>query len=233
MRSIEIIKAVRSSFESESRPTLRDVANYLETQGILRRGVHGWEGVIDTFPDAYAEVVVRDAVQHFSPPEEINLALAVTLNAVEIGILTDLREATKDDPDARVLLTPLNIGGAVERRSAFDRLVDLGLVQVNIEYYTGRLTLLGQLALAAMPGVAAAAAEEPEEKTEFDVVLTQIGPNRIAVIKAVQALLDTNLTLAKDIVDSSYRVVLYRVDRETSEDAKAKLEAEGAKVEIK
>ncbi len=90
------------------------------------------------------------------------------------------------------------------------------------------------VAVAAMPGGAGAgAAEEAEEKTEFDVILKDIGPKKINVIKEVRA--DTSLGLkeAKELVESAPAPVVQGVPKDVAEDVKSKLEAEGAVVEIK
>jgi len=84
----------------------------------------------------------------------------------------------------------------------------------------------------AMP-MAAAAAEPEEEKTEFDVVLKDIGPKKIEVIKAVRQLTALGLREAKEMVDGAPSTVLEAVAKEAAEDAKSKLEAAGAAVEVK
>jgi large subunit ribosomal protein L7/L12 len=90
------------------------------------------------------------------------------------------------------------------------------------------------VAMAAIPGGPAAAAEEAEEKTEFDVVLNAAGAKKIQVIKAVRTLRsDLGLKEAKAVVDEAPSAILEGVSKEEAEDAKAKLEAEGAEVEIK
>ena len=96
----------------------------------------------------------------------------------------------------------------------------------------------GGMMMAAMPAAAGAAAggaaaEEAEEKTEFDVVLTDVGPKKINVIKAVRSFTNLGLADAKSLVDSSPATVLEGVSKEAAEDAKGKLEAEGASVELK
>ena len=85
---------------------------------------------------------------------------------------------------------------------------------------------------AAMPG-AAAAAEEAEEKTEFDVVLTEIGAKKIQVIKVVRQLTSLGLKESKELVDGAPSTVMEAVSKEAAEDAKAKLEAEGATAQVK
>lgn len=86
-------------------------------------------------------------------------------------------------------------------------------------------------AIAAAPG-AAAAAEEEEEKTEFNVVLKEVGPKKIPVIKVVRQLTSLGLKEAKAVVDGAPGVVLENVAKEAAEDAKSKLEAEGAVVAV-
>lgn len=87
--------------------------------------------------------------------------------------------------------------------------------------------------MGAMPIAAAAAAEPEEEKTEFDVVLADVGPKKINVIKAVRAITDLGLKEAKEMVEGAPATVLEGVNKDAANDAKSKLEAEGAKVEIK
>ncbi|MCK6628998.1 MAG: 50S ribosomal protein L7/L12 [Anaerolineae bacterium] len=89
------------------------------------------------------------------------------------------------------------------------------------------------MAVGPATGAAAAAPEEVEEKTEFDVTLKEVGDKKIQVIKAVRAIrADLGLKEAKDLVDGAPAKVLEGATKEMAEDAKAKLEAEGAKVEI-
>ena len=85
-----------------------------------------------------------------------------------------------------------------------------------------------------MGGVAPAAAEEVEEKDEFDVVLSEVGGNKIAVIKAVREL-DPQLGLvdAKNLVEAAPKAILEGAKKEDAQAAKTKLEAAGAKVELK
>lgn len=87
------------------------------------------------------------------------------------------------------------------------------------------------MAMAAMP--MAAAAEPEEEQTEFDVVLKEIGPKKIEVIKAVRQLTALGLREAKDLVDSAPSVVMEAAAKEAAEDGKSKLETAGAVVELK
>jgi large subunit ribosomal protein L7/L12 len=87
------------------------------------------------------------------------------------------------------------------------------------------------VAMAAMP--MAAAAEEVEEKTEFDVVLKDFGDKKINVIKAVRKLTSLGLKEAKDLVEGVPTPVMEQVSKDAAEEAKAELEAAGATVELK
>ena len=86
---------------------------------------------------------------------------------------------------------------------------------------------------AGMPAVAAAAGPAEEEKTEFDVVLKEAGPKKIQVIKAVREITSLGLREAKELVDGAPAPVVKSVPKEEAEATKAKLEAEGAVVELK
>lgn len=79
----------------------------------------------------------------------------------------------------------------------------------------------------------AGAAAEEEEKTEFDVELTEIGPNKVKVIKVVREVTGLGLKEAKDLVDSAPKMVKEGVSKEEAEEVKTKLEGEGAKVTLK
>ena len=83
--------------------------------------------------------------------------------------------------------------------------------------------------VAAAGGEAAAA----EEKTEFDVELTEVGPNKVKVIKVVREVTGLGLKEAKEVVDSAPKVLKEGVSKEEAEDIQKKLDAEGAKVTLK
>jgi len=85
--------------------------------------------------------------------------------------------------------------------------------------------------VVAAAGGAAGAAEE--EKTEFDVELTEVGPNKVKVIKVVREATGLGLKEAKDVVDGAPKVIKEAASKEEADDIKAKLEAEGAKVTLK
>jgi large subunit ribosomal protein L7/L12 len=95
-----------------------------------------------------------------------------------------------------------------------------------------------EFGVSASAGVVVAAAGAAdgagaEEKTEFDVELTEVGANKVKVIKVVREITGLGLKDAKDLVDSAPKALKEGVSKEEAEDIKAKLEAEGAKVTLK
>ena len=89
------------------------------------------------------------------------------------------------------------------------------------------------VAMAMAPaGGGAAAAEAAEEKTEFTVVIKDIGPKKIDVIKAIRQITNLGLKEAKDMAETANAKVLEAAGKEAAMDAKGKLEAAGAKVEV-
>ena len=94
-----------------------------------------------------------------------------------------------------------------------------------------------EFGVSAAAGVVVAAAGDAgaaaEEKTEFDVELTEVGANKVKVIKAVKDATGLGLKEAKEVVDGAPKVIKEQADKASAEDAKAKLEAEGAKVTLK
>src|SRR5690242_16385255 len=93
--------------------------------------------------------------------------------------------------------------------------------------------MMGGMAPVATSGDGAAAAAPEEEKTEFDVILNDFGPNKIQVIKIVRELTGLGLKEAKDLVEAAPKAVKESVNKDEAEAARAKLEAEGAKAEVK
>ncbi|MBE6894465.1 MAG: 50S ribosomal protein L7/L12 [Ruminococcaceae bacterium] len=91
----------------------------------------------------------------------------------------------------------------------------------------------GVTAAAPVAVVAGAAAPAAEEKTEFDVVLVEAGASKMGVIKAVKELTGLGLKEAKDLVDNAPKTVKEQAPKAEAEELKAKLEAAGAKVELK
>ena len=89
------------------------------------------------------------------------------------------------------------------------------------------------VAVAAVGGAPAAAAEAVEEKTEFDVVIKDAGPKKIEVIKVIRTLVSLSLTEAKALAETADGKVLAAVGKDAAMDAKKKLEEAGAVVEVK
>ena len=94
-----------------------------------------------------------------------------------------------------------------------------------------------EFGVSAAAGVVVAAAagpaEEAEEKTEFDVELTEVGPNKVKVIKVVREATGLGLKEAKAVVDEAPKIVKEGASKAEAEELKTKLEAEGAKVTLK
>ena len=115
-----------------------------------------------------------------------------------------------------------------------DAIKELSVLELNdlvkaCEEEFGVSAAAGVVVAAAGAGDAAAA----EEKTEFDVELTEVGPNKVKVIKVVREVTGLGLKEAKDVVDGAPKVVKEGASKEEAEDIKSKLEAEGAKVTVK
>ena len=88
-------------------------------------------------------------------------------------------------------------------------------------------------AAGVVVAAAGAGAAAEEEKTEFDVELTEVGPNKVKVIKVVREATGLGLKEAKDVDDGAPKVIKEAASKEEADDIKAKLEAEGAKVTLK
>ena len=115
-----------------------------------------------------------------------------------------------------------------------DAIKELSVLELNdlvkaCEEEFGVSAAAGVVVAAAGAGEGAAA----EEKTEFDVELTEVGAEKVKVIKVVREVTGLGLKEAKDVVDGAPKVVKEGASKEEAEDIKAKLEAEGAKVTLK
>ena len=116
-----------------------------------------------------------------------------------------------------------------------DAIKELTVLELNdlvkaCEEEFGVSAAAGVVVAAAAGGDAAAAGEE---KTEFDVELTEVGPNKVKVIKVVREATGLGLKEAKDLVDGAPKMVKEQASKEEAEEIKTKLEAEGAKVTLK
>ena len=124
---------------------------------------------------------------------------------------------------------------AVSREEIVDALSNMSVLEVTelvseLEEKWGVSAAAPVAAMAAAPGAEAAAAEE---KTEFDVVMTSFGGNKVAVIKAVRALTGLGLKEAKDTVEGVPSTIKEGVAKDEAEDVKKQLEEAGATVELK
>jgi large subunit ribosomal protein L7/L12 len=88
------------------------------------------------------------------------------------------------------------------------------------------------VAVAAAPAAAGGTAEPEEEKTEFDVVIKETGPKKIEVIKAIRQMTQLGLKEAKDLAETPDSKIMEGVSKEAANDAKGKLEAAGASIEL-
>ena len=114
-----------------------------------------------------------------------------------------------------------------------DAIKELSVLELN-ELVKACEEEFGVSAAAGVVVAAAAGDAAPaEEKTEFDVELTEVGPNKVKVIKVVREATGLGLKEAKDLVDGAPKIVKEQADTATADDIKAKLEAEGAKVTLK
>jgi len=123
---------------------------------------------------------------------------------------------------------------------AFEKLSLLEIKEFNDKFQERfGVTAAAPVAVAAAPAGAAvaggdgAAAAAPEEQTEFTATLTEIGPNKIPVIKVVRELTGLGLKEAKDLVDAAPKAVKEGIARDEAEKIKAAIEEQGGKVEIK
>ena len=125
-----------------------------------------------------------------------------------------------------------NIDKLVEELSKLSVLEASQLVQ-KLEEAWG-VSAAAPVAMAAMasPAAAGAPAEAEEEKTEFDVIIKDAGPKKIEVIKTIRQLTNLGLKEAKDVAETAGSKVLEAVSKEAATDAKSKLEAAGAVVEM-
>jgi large subunit ribosomal protein L7/L12 len=126
---------------------------------------------------------------------------------------------------------------AIDRAEVVDYLANMTVLELSqlikeLEEKFG-VTAAAPMAVAAVAAPAAAAAPAEEEKTEFDVVLTVCGPNKIQVIKEVRAVTNLGLKEAKEAVENAPTVLKEAISKAEAEEIKKKLEAQGATIEVK
>ncbi len=132
---------------------------------------------------------------------------------------------------------PIERNNKVANEQLIEQLENMTVIQLNelvkeLEEKWG-VSAAAPVAMGAVGAAAGGGAEAEEEKSEFDVVLTDIGGNKIQVIKAVREITSLGLKEAKEVVDSAPKAVKEGVAREEADAAKTKLEEAGATVEIK
>lgn len=124
---------------------------------------------------------------------------------------------------------------ALSKEEILDAIASISVLEVSelIKMMEEKFGVSAAAAAVAVAAPGAAAAAPAEEKSEFDVVLTEIGANKVQVIKAVRELTGLGLKEAKDLVDGAPKTVKEGLAKTDAEEAKKKLEAAGAKVDLK
>lgn len=112
-------------------------------------------------------------------------------------------------------------------------LVEAAELKKALEEKFGVTAAAPVMVAGAVPAGATAEAPKEEEKTEFDVELTEMGPNKLNVIKVIREITGLGLKEAKELVEGAPKMVKEACSKEEAEDIKKKLEAQGAKVTLK
>jgi large subunit ribosomal protein L7/L12 len=182
----------------------------------------------NTNPDA--PVVSEENISEAPQPEAAKEAAEVIEKAPEAEAPKEEAKAEEPKKESKAVSKDLeDIISKIEKLSVLE-LADL----VHALEDKFGVTAAAPMAMAAGPAAGAAAGEPAEEKTSFDVVLASAGANKIGVIKAVREIVPTlGLKEAKDLVESAPKPVLEGANKATADEAKAKLTAAGATVELK
>lgn len=124
---------------------------------------------------------------------------------------------------------------ALSKEEILDAIASMSVLEVSelIKMMEEKFGVSAAAAAVAVAAPAGAGAAPAEEKSEFDVVLKEIGANKVQVIKAVRELTGLGLKEAKDLVDGAPKTVKEGLAKAEAEEARKKLEAAGAKVELK
>lgn len=124
---------------------------------------------------------------------------------------------------------------ALSKEEILDAIASMSVLEVSelIKMMEEKFGVSAAAAAVAVAAPAGGAAAPAEEKSEFDVVLKEIGANKVQVIKAVRELTGLGLKEAKDLVDGAPKTVKEGLAKAGAEEAQKKLEAAGAKVELK
>jgi large subunit ribosomal protein L7/L12 len=160
--------------------------------------------------------------------------------AAQIGRLADSRVRSADDPirEHKVQRNSRRLKVMADIQALEDQIVGLSLLDAaalvkKLEDRLGVSAAAAAPVMVAGAGGGAAAAAAPEEKTEFTVVLTAVGANKINVIKAVREVTSLGLKEAKDLVDGAPKPIKEGINKEEAENIKKKFTDAGATVEVK
>ena len=124
---------------------------------------------------------------------------------------------------------------AMNQQDILDAVGGMTVMELNdlVKAFEEKFGVSAAAMAVAAPGVGGGAAAAVEEQTEFNVILTEVGANKVSVIKAVRELTGLGLKEAKDLVDGAPKAVKEAVAKADAEAAKKKLEEAGAKADIK
>ncbi|HOI67427.1 MAG TPA: 50S ribosomal protein L7/L12 [Thiomonas arsenitoxydans] len=124
---------------------------------------------------------------------------------------------------------------AMNQQEILDAVSGMTVMELNdlVKAFEEKFGVSAAAMAVAAPGAGGGAAAAVEEQTEFNVILTEVGANKVSVIKAVRELTGLGLKEAKDLVDGAPKAVKEAVAKADAEAAKKKLEEAGAKAEIK
>jgi large subunit ribosomal protein L7/L12 len=124
---------------------------------------------------------------------------------------------------------------AISKDDILNAVSEMSVMDLNdlVKAFEEKFGVSAAAMAAPAAGGAAAGAAAAEEQTEFNVVLTEVGPNKVGVIKAVREITGLGLKEAKDVVDGAPKVVKEALPKADAEAAKKKLEEAGAKAELK
>ena len=160
----------------------------------------------------------------------------MTFDAIKIGLASPEKirewshgEVKKPETINSVSYTHLDV---YKRQEFIEAIKELSVLELN-ELVKACEEEFGVSAAAGVVVAAAGAAEAAEEKDEFDVELTEVGPNKVKVIKVVREATGLGLKEAKEVVDGAPKVIKEAAAKAEAEEIKTKLEAEGAKVTLK
>jgi large subunit ribosomal protein L7/L12 len=124
---------------------------------------------------------------------------------------------------------------AITKEEIIEAVGNMSVMDLNdlVKAFEEKFGVSAAAMAVAAPGAGGGGAAAAEEKTEFNVILAEVGANKVSVIKAVREITGLGLKEAKDLVDGAPKPVKEGVDKAAAEDAKKKLEEAGAKVELK